>query len=114
MDEFLKEQGYTLFKNHIDVSTGNSADLFQKKYDIDGKYFFIDIKRVDMTPVYSRERVLLDPLTYTMETSFEMKDGKWANINFYTFREKVLRDKLDEYEKKILSMWVILEGRGRT
>lgn len=113
MDEFLKEQGYRLFKNNKGVRHGDTVDLFQKKYVIHDRSFFIYIVETDMAPIYSRERVLLNPISYEIETAFELQDGKWTRIYFYTFTESLLREKLDEYEKKILSLWTLLDGKGQ-
>lgn len=114
MDEFLKEQGYQLYKDNKDVRAGDAVDLFQKKYVIHERKFFINIVRTDMSPIYSREHILLDPIAYEIETAFELSDGKWTRIRFYTFTEKLLRAKLDEYERKILCLWTLLEGKGES
>lgn len=112
MDSFLKECGYTL-SNVLDTTTGDSYDQFQKRYVIDGRAFFINIRRYDMSPLYSRAGITLDPITYSIQSSFELsKDGRWSDVSFYRFDKKFLREKLDEYEKTMLGLWTILGAKG--
>jgi len=112
IENFLKENGYRLFKDHpYGVRIKDKLDLFQKFYDLPEGRFFINIWKFDNRPLLSRGMVA-DPFVFQIEINFELSDSKNAEIKFYSFSGADLLSKLDDYEVQCLKLWKLLNGVG--
>jgi len=86
------------------------ARLYQKRHSFDVKHYY-NIWEYDLSDVAPN---LGNPISYTLEITFENKDGVWCNLNFYGLPKETVLTQIDEMCEMLYQAMLKMNGNPAT